>query len=105
MGAGSPGARGRGALRPRERRPIPAWDEAHALAPGQGAPAMHLRAAWGRASSGKARCRHARAAPMKPGEAIEIAGVRLSSPDKILYPEQGLTKRDLANYYLVLADW
>jgi bifunctional non-homologous end joining protein LigD len=38
-------------------------------------------------------------------EEIEIAGVRLTSPDKVLYPEQGITKRDLANYMLAVADW
>jgi bifunctional non-homologous end joining protein LigD len=37
-------------------------------------------------------------------EEIEIAGVRLTSPDKVLYPEQGTTKRDLAEYYLAVAD-
>jgi bifunctional non-homologous end joining protein LigD len=37
-------------------------------------------------------------------EEIEIAGVRLTSPDKVLYPEQGITKRDLAEYYLTIAD-
>ncbi|HSJ14901.1 MAG TPA: DNA ligase D [Longimicrobiales bacterium] len=30
---------------------------------------------------------------------VEIAGVRLSSPDRILYPDLGLTKLDLAEYY------
>jgi bifunctional non-homologous end joining protein LigD len=35
----------------------------------------------------------------------EFAGVRLSSPDKVLYPGQGITKRQLADYYLALADW
>ena len=37
-------------------------------------------------------------------EEIEIAGVRLTSPDKVLYPEQGITKRALAEYYLTVAD-
>jgi bifunctional non-homologous end joining protein LigD len=39
-----------------------------------------------------------------PREAIEIGGVRLTSPDKVLYPEQGTTKRALAEYYLAVAD-
>ncbi len=33
------------------------------------------------------------------------AGVRLTHPDRVLYPEQGLTKQDLANYYVHVADW
>ncbi len=33
-----------------------------------------------------------------------VAGVRLSNPDKILYPEQGITKGQLADYYLAVAD-
>jgi bifunctional non-homologous end joining protein LigD len=37
-------------------------------------------------------------------EEIDIAGVRLTSPDKVLYPEQGTTKRDLAEYYVAIAD-
>ncbi|MFL6846032.1 MAG: non-homologous end-joining DNA ligase [Allosphingosinicella sp.] len=39
---------------------------------------------------------------MKP-ERI-VAGVRISSPDKILYPEQGITKDQLADYYVAVAD-
>jgi bifunctional non-homologous end joining protein LigD len=33
-----------------------------------------------------------------------LEGVRLSNPDKILYPEQGITKSALADYYLAVAD-
>jgi len=38
-------------------------------------------------------------------EEMEIEGVRLTSPDKVLYPEQGITKRELAEYYLQVAPW
>jgi bifunctional non-homologous end joining protein LigD len=34
-----------------------------------------------------------------PKPAIEVAGVRLTSPDKVMYRAQGVTKRDLADYY------
>jgi bifunctional non-homologous end joining protein LigD len=39
---------------------------------------------------------------MKPERMVE--GVRLSNPDKILYPEQGITKGQLADYYVAVAD-
>ncbi|MCY0726167.1 hypothetical protein OVW19_30985, partial [Klebsiella pneumoniae] len=35
----------------------------------------------------------------------QFAGVRLTSPDKLLYPEQGITKLELAKYYRTIADW
>lgn len=37
-------------------------------------------------------------------EAVDIGGVRITHPDKVLYPEQGITKRALAEYYLAVAD-
>ena len=40
----------------------------------------------------------------KDGDEIEIAGVRLTSPDKVLYPEQSITKRQLAEYCLAVAE-
>jgi bifunctional non-homologous end joining protein LigD len=39
------------------------------------------------------------------GGAVEVAGVRLTNPDKVLYPEQGTTKLELARYYLALERW
>ena len=33
-----------------------------------------------------------------------VEGVRLSNPDKVLYPEQGITKGDLADHYVIVAD-
>ncbi|HKH45263.1 MAG TPA: DNA ligase D, partial [Thermoanaerobaculia bacterium] len=39
------------------------------------------------------------------GVRSEFAGVKLSSPDKILFPEQGVTKRELAIYYERIAGW
>ena len=52
--------------------------------------------------------------PAKPGAVHKsapsdapgaIAGIVLSNPDKVLYPEAGFTKRDLARYYERVGDW
>ncbi|HET7097070.1 MAG TPA: non-homologous end-joining DNA ligase, partial [Casimicrobiaceae bacterium] len=40
-----------------------------------------------------------------PATRAEIAGVALSNPDKLYFPEAGLTKRDLALYYEEIAPW
>jgi bifunctional non-homologous end joining protein LigD len=37
-------------------------------------------------------------------DAAEIAGVRLTSPEKVLFPDQGVTKRALAEYYEAVAE-
>ena len=35
----------------------------------------------------------------------EIAGIKLTHPDRVLYPGQGITKLELAQYYEQVADW
>lgn len=35
----------------------------------------------------------------------QVAGVRLSHADKVLYPQDGITKLDLAHYYEQIAHW
>ncbi|MEX0642290.1 MAG: DNA ligase D, partial [Pirellulales bacterium] len=37
--------------------------------------------------------------------ATEVAGVQLSNPGKLLYPQDGITKLDLARYYEQVAEW
>lgn len=39
------------------------------------------------------------------GQVVEVAGVTISSPEKVLYPELELTKAELAAYYASIADW
>jgi bifunctional non-homologous end joining protein LigD len=36
---------------------------------------------------------------------FELAGMRLTSPDKVLYPEHGITKLELAEYYAAVASY
>lgn len=37
--------------------------------------------------------------------AVELEGVRITNPDRVLYPEDGVTKLELAEYFLRIADW
>jgi bifunctional non-homologous end joining protein LigD len=38
-----------------------------------------------------------------PSGTVMVAGVTLSNPDRVLYPDQGITKRELAEYYVRVA--
>jgi bifunctional non-homologous end joining protein LigD len=42
--------------------------------------------------------------PARDGS-VMFEGVRLTHPDRVLYPEDGLTKLDLARYYRAVGDW
>jgi bifunctional non-homologous end joining protein LigD len=35
---------------------------------------------------------------------VEVAGVTISKPDKVMFPDDGVTKRDLAQYYADVAE-
>ena len=49
--------------------------------------------------------RRKRRAPTAGADRANVAGVNLSSPDKVLYPQQGVSKRDLAEYYANVGEW
>ncbi|HEV8678579.1 MAG TPA: DNA ligase D, partial [Stellaceae bacterium] len=36
---------------------------------------------------------------------VDFAGVRLTNPDRVFYPAEGITKLALAQYYAAIADW
>jgi bifunctional non-homologous end joining protein LigD len=46
----------------------------------------------------------ARGATPKPGEPGSIEGVHVTHPDRVLFAEQAVTKRELIDYYLKVAD-
>ena len=57
--------------------------------------------------NGKARkAKVAKAQPTLIGSdgSIEVEGVRITHPDRVLYPGQGITKQQLIDYYLKVAD-
>jgi bifunctional non-homologous end joining protein LigD len=61
--------------------------------------------------SGNALPPSAESAPGRPrtgaaaGRPMQVHGVRITSPDKVLYPEAGVTKLDLIRYYEAVEGW
>src|SRR5690349_1217572 len=100
MAAAAAGADRRGPLRPCHRPPLPARHQIPSLAPRQVAGPVPDGPAPARDGAGSAD-RRAQGSVMKPERIVE--GVRLSNPDKVLYPEQGITKGQLADYYVAVA--
>jgi bifunctional non-homologous end joining protein LigD len=54
------------------------------------------------AEDGKERARRPRSGAAKPPA---LAGARLTHPERILWPEPGITKQGLAEFYTDIADW
>src|SRR5205085_596889 len=71
------------------------------------APKTLARTAGEGARAGTARAGEGTSAIPKPARdgSIEFDGVRLTHPDRILYPDQGITKLALAEYYAAIKDW
>src|SRR5215471_10304519 len=44
-------------------------------------------------------------APAKRAAASGILTVRLTHPERVVYPDENITKRDLANYYATVSNW
>jgi bifunctional non-homologous end joining protein LigD len=60
------------------------------------------KAAAAKPSTGKAKTTRGGAVDK---DAATVAGIKISNPDKILYPEAGITKLDCARFYESIADW
>lgn len=86
-------------------KPNPRKDEKErtSRAPERPARSAQEKEAWARIRAGKAR--RGAAAPAKDAGAVTVAGVRITNPDRVLYPAQGITKRELAAFYEDIADW
>ncbi len=56
-------------------------------------------------ASGRAVSRSSKAGGQVAAGEAEVAGVRLTHPDRLLWEEQGLTKQGLAEFYEEIADW
>ncbi|MFO1061999.1 MAG: DNA ligase D [Dongiaceae bacterium] len=83
----------------RREVPAPAPDEAPAAA----TPTKARRQRAPKAGGG-ARAKPA-AAPRPRAAGDSFAGIVISHPDRVVYEEQGVTKRDLAAYYEAIAGW
>jgi bifunctional non-homologous end joining protein LigD len=72
--------------------------------PARTAEVVEMPASSTGAAEGLGRHSPAAASAKGPGEAV-VAGVRLTHADRVLYPAQRTTKRDLALFYESIADW
>jgi bifunctional non-homologous end joining protein LigD len=55
--------------------------------------------------NGKGKSRPAKTPKATPETPPKPAAVKLTHPDKVLFPDDGITKRDLAQYWEAVAEW
>ncbi len=72
--------------------------------PADPSPRPILARTGGRVRTGATGHEPASTASARDGS-VGFAGVRLTNPDRVLYPEAGITKLALAQYYAAIADW
>jgi bifunctional non-homologous end joining protein LigD len=53
----------------------------------------------------KENASQSRQVELSPEQIDELSRIRITNPDRVLYPEQGLTKIGLAMYYVQIASW
>ena len=53
----------------------------------------------------RSRVRPPVAASQRAAASVEVAGVRLTHPDRVYWDDAGITKRDLAQFYSEIWDW
>ena len=53
----------------------------------------------------KSRSLKASGEPISSDHLAQLAGVRLTNPQRVVYPEDGITKFDLAAYFTAIVDW
>ncbi|HEV8631301.1 MAG TPA: DNA ligase D [Thermoanaerobaculia bacterium] len=103
---GSDRGRAAGAVKKRRGAARPAATGARqatrAKAPAAKAAAKRRPAAKAASTTTAVANRPASGKRASPG--VEVAGVRISNPDRVLYPELGLTKLELVRYYQAVAD-
>ncbi|HEV7282348.1 MAG TPA: DNA ligase D [Pirellulaceae bacterium] len=63
------------------------------------------RLATSSAGSDNAKANGKRHRAMTDDDVAELEGVTFTNPERVLYPEQGITKFALAKYYVEVADW
>jgi bifunctional non-homologous end joining protein LigD len=85
--------------------PVPDGDGPHPPAAGAAGPSLSRSAGDGGPAAKRPVAEStAVSAPARDGS-VTFEGVRLTNPNRVLYPDLGIAKLDLAKYYAAVGDW